>query len=128
MTPYYANIEQETLNNTNFRKVLYTGTHTQLVVMSLNAGEEIGMEVHPAVDQFFRIEQGTARFTVDGQTTELAPDHAFIVPAGSRHNVENIGQDSLKLYTLYSPPNHPEGTVHVTKADADQAEAEEPHQ
>ena len=125
MTSFYANIEQETLNNTNFRKVLYTGAHTQLVVMSLSVGEEIGMEVHPAVDQFFRIEQGTARFTVDGQATELAPDHAFIVPAGAQHNVENVGSDTLKLYTLYSPPNHPAGTVHVTKAAADVAEAGE---
>jgi mannose-6-phosphate isomerase-like protein (cupin superfamily) len=125
MNPYYGNIEQETLSNTNFRKVLYTGAHTQLVVMSLNAGEEIGMEVHSSVDQFFRIEQGTARFTVDGQVTQVSPDQAFIVPAGSQHNVENVGQDTLKLYTLYSPPNHPEGTVHATKAEADAAEEAE---
>ena len=125
MNPFYANIEQETLQNTNFRKVLYTGVHSQLVVMSLNPGEEIGMEVHPSVDQFFRIEQGTVRFDINGQAYEANADQAVIVPAGSQHNVTNIGQEAVKLYTIYSPPNHPDGTIHATKADADTAEAQE---
>jgi len=125
MAPYNGNIEEETLQNTNFRKVLYTGVYEQLVVMSLKPGEEIGMEVHAHVDQFFRIEQGTARFDIDGKAIEADADHAVIVPAGSQHNVTNIGQEAVKLYTIYSPPNHPEGTIHVTKAEADAAEAAE---
>jgi len=128
MNPYHGNIEEETLQNTNFRKVLYTGTHAQLVVMSLNPAEEIGMEVHPSVDQFFRIEQGTAKFDIGGQSFEAGPDQAVIVPAGAEHNVTNVGQEAVKLYTLYSPPNHADGTIHATKADADAAEAEEHHQ
>ncbi len=125
MNPYYGNIEEQTLQNTNFRKVLYTGTHAQLVVMSLNPGEEIGMEVHATVDQFFRIEQGTARFEIDGQIYEAGPSDAVIVPAGAQHNVTNVGQEAVKLYTIYSPPNHADGTIHATKADADAAEATE---
>jgi mannose-6-phosphate isomerase-like protein (cupin superfamily) len=125
MNPYNGNIEQETLQNTNFRKVLYTGTHAQLVVMSLNPSEEIGMEVHDHVDQFFRIEQGTAKFEIDNQVFEVGPDHAIIVPAGSQHNVTNVSDQTLKLYTIYSPPNHPQGTIHATKAEADLAESEE---
>ena len=122
MQAYYGNIEKETLDNTNFRKVLYTGAHTQLVVMSLNPGEEIGTEVHDTVDQFFRIEQGTAQFIIDGQSTEAGPDQVVIIPAGSQHNVESLGPDTLKLYTLYSPPNHPPNTIHATKTEADEAE------
>lgn len=125
MNPYNGNIEEQTIQNNNFRKVLYTGVHSQLVVMSLNPGEEIGAEVHPHVDQFFRIEQGTAKFEIDGQVFESGPDHAVIVPAGSEHNVTNVGQDAVKLYTIYSPPNHPDGTIHATKAEADAAEAAE---
>ena len=125
MNPYYGNIEEETLQNNNFRKVLYTGTHAQLVVMSLNPGEDIGMEVHATVDQFFRIEQGTAKFEIDGQIIEAGPDHAVIVPAGAQHNVTNLSDKTLKLYTIYSPPNHTEGTIHATKAEADAAEAAE---
>ena len=128
MNSYYGNIEEETLQNTNFRQVLYTGTHAQLVVMSLNPGQDIGMEVHPVVDQFFRIEQGIAKFEIDGQSFEAGPSQAVIVPAGSQHNVTNVGQEAVKLYTIYSPPNHADGTIHVTKADADAAEAEEHHQ
>jgi len=125
MNPYYGNIEKETLQNNNFRKVLYTGTHAQLVIMSLNPGEDIGMEVHATVDQFFRIEQGTARFDIDGQAYEAGPSDAVIVPAGAQHNVTCISQQAVKLYTIYSPPNHPEGTIHATKAEANAAEAEE---
>ncbi len=123
MNHYFGNIDKDTLTNTNFRKVLYTGAHAQLVVMNLKVGEEIGMEVHPSVDQFFRVEQGTANFVIDGQTFTVEADHAVIVPAGANHNVINIGQTDLKLYTIYSPPNHPVGTIHATKDEADAAEA-----
>ena len=119
MSGYYINIQEETINNSNFRKVLFTGQHTQLVVMSLKPGEEIGMEVHPAVDQFFRVEQGQAQVTIDGQDHHVKDDDAFIVPAGAQHNVVNNGEADLKLYTLYSPPNHPDNTIHATKAEAD---------
>jgi mannose-6-phosphate isomerase-like protein (cupin superfamily) len=125
MNHYFGNIEQDTLTNANFRKVLYTGAHAQLVVMSLKPGEEIGAEVHPSVDQFFRVEQGTAQFLIDGQTINCGEDQAVIVPAGANHNVINTGQQDLKLYTIYSPPNHPPGTIHPTKLEADAAEAEE---
>ncbi len=90
--------------------------------MSLKVGEEIGMEVHPDVDQFFRIEQGTAKFIIDDQKFEVSADEAVIIPAGAKHNVINSGNTDLKLYTLYSPPNHPDLTVHFTKAEADAAE------
>lgn len=123
MQGYTGNIEELTKQNTNFRQVLYTGKYMQLVVMKLNPGEEIGMEVHPAVDQFFRIEEGQAKFVVGGEETTVNEDGVFIVPAGSEHNVINTGTGELKLYTIYTPPNHPEGTIHVTKAEAEAAEA-----
>lgn len=122
MVGYTANIVQMTEQNTNFRQVLFTGKNMQLVVMSLGVGEEIGIETHPSVDQFFRIEVGQAKFVVNGEETIVAEDGVFIVPAGSEHNVINVGGSALKLYTIYSPPNHPDGTIHVTKADADAAE------
>lgn len=122
MTGYYGNIEKETLNNNFFRKVLYTGKHSQLVVMSLKPNEEIGEEIHETVDQFFRIEQGQAKFVVDGEETIVSEDEVFIVPAGSKHNVINISDKELKLYTIYSPPNHPDGTVHQTKKEAEEYE------
>lgn len=117
-----------TLDNTNFRTVVFTAGHTQLTLMSLAPGEEIGWEAHDHLDQFLRLEQGTARVefgeTEDGvdETHEVEDDWAFIVPAGVWHNVVNIGEDVVKLYSLYSPPEHPDGTVHVTKAEADAAE------
>jgi mannose-6-phosphate isomerase-like protein (cupin superfamily) len=122
MTGFIGNIEEQTLTNKFFRQVLYTGRHAQLVVMSLPPGEEIGMEVHETVDQFFRIERGKAKFIIDGQEQEAADGFAVIVPAGAQHNVINIGEEDLKLYTLYSPPNHPPGTIHQTKAEAMAAE------
>lgn len=126
MSGYSVNVEAETLKNTNFRKVLFTGKHTQLVLMSLKPGEEIGMEVHANVDQFFRVEKGTVKFVVDGQETVIGDGFVYIVPAGSQHNVINVSKtDDVKLYTLYSPPNHPDGTVHATKADAEKAEKAE---
>lgn len=123
MKGFFANIEEKTLNNNNFRQVLFTGQHCQLVVMSLLPNEEIGMEVHQNVDQFFRIEQGTAEFTIDGEKTQANASDVVIVPAGAQHNVTNVSSNPLKLYTIYSPPNHPDGTVHRTKQDAEAAEA-----
>lgn len=122
MNHYHQNIEQQTVNNSNFRQVLWTGQHCQLVVMSLKVGEEIGSEVHPHVDQFFRIEQGQAKFIINGQELTAQQDEAVIVPAGSQHNVINTGSQDLKLYTIYSPPNHPPGTIHSTKSEADEYE------
>ena len=123
-----ANIEQETLKNATFRTVLFTGSKVQLTVMSLRAGEEIGLEQHRDTDQFIRIEEGRARVTFGRtadtveETHELADDDAVIIAAGTWHNVINVGDGDLKLYSLYSPPEHPDGTVHRTKADADEAE------
>ena len=125
MVGFVDNIEEKTEQNNFFRQVLYTGKHTQLVVMSLLPGEEIGMEVHPQVDQFFRIEEGRAKVIIDGEEHEVDEGFAIIVPAGSQHNVINTGSNPLKLYTLYSPPNHPDGTIHRTRAEARAAEEEE---
>ena len=124
MVGFIDNIEEKTEQNNFFRQVLYTGKHTQLVVMSLLPGEEIGMEVHPQVDQFFRIEEGRAKVIIDGEEHEVYEGFAIIVPAGSQHNVVNTGSNPLKLYTLYSPPNHPDGTIHRTRAEAMAAEEE----
>jgi mannose-6-phosphate isomerase-like protein (cupin superfamily) len=124
MVGFIDNIEEKTEQNNFFRQVLYTGKHTQLVVMSLLPGEEIGMEVHPQVDQFFRIEEGRAKVIIDGEEHEVDEGFAIIVPAGSQHNVVNTGSNPLKLYTLYSPPNHPDGTIHPTRAEAMAAEEE----
>jgi mannose-6-phosphate isomerase-like protein (cupin superfamily) len=129
MAGYVGPIEKQTLDNDYFRQVLFTGKHTQLVVMCLQPGEEIGDEVHLNVDQFFRIEQGEATFVFNEKEKHLVKNgEAVIVPAGTYHNVINASkQTKLKLYTLYSPPNHPDKTVHKTKADAAKAEAEKHH-
>jgi len=129
MAGYFGAIEKQTLKNDYFRQVLFTGRYAQLVVMSLKPGEEIGNEVHLNVDQFFRIEQGEATFVLGGKEEHLLKDgDAAIVTAGTYHNVINTSKSTLlKLYTVYSPPNHPDGTVHKTKAEADRAEAEEHH-
>jgi len=129
MTGFVGNIEKLTEKNENFRKVLFTGKYTQLVVMSLKPGEEIGNEVHNTVDQFFRIEEGQAKF-IFHETEEHLVDagSAVVVPAGTFHNVINASPSlPLKLYTLYSPPNHPAGTVHKDKEAAEAAEAAEHH-
>ncbi len=125
MTGYVGKIEKLTLKNTNFRKVLFTGKHAQLVVMCLKPGEEIGAEVHKKVDQFFRIEKGDARFVFKKTEKHLVHEgDAVVVPAGTHHNVVNASKTkALKLYTIYTPPNHPERTVHKTKAQAEAAEA-----
>jgi len=120
MNCYKGNIEEETLKNTFFRHVLFTATHSQLVVMCLKPGEEIGLEVHNTVDQFFRFESGHGKVIVDGIQYEVGDGDAIVVPAGSKHNVINTsGSENLKLYTIYSPPNHPDGTIHKTKTEAE---------
>ncbi|MFA5942509.1 MAG: cupin domain-containing protein [Candidatus Paceibacterota bacterium] len=116
MKGYITNIEQATKENTDYRRVLYTAKHHQLVLMSLAAGEEIGEEVHE-LDQFFRFEAGEGKVVIDGVEHTVKDGDAVIVPEGARHNVVNIGSGTLKLYTIYAPPNHKDGTVHATKAD-----------
>lgn len=119
MTGFCNNIEDITKQNSYFRKVLFTGKYCQLVIMSLKPGEEIGMEVHDNVDQFFRFEDGEGKVIIEDKEYMVQDGSAVIVPAGSRHNVINISQtDDLKLYTIYSPPNHPDGTIHKTKEEA----------
>lgn len=128
MNGYHANIEELTEKNSFFRQVLYTGKYAQLVLMSLKPKEEIGMEVHDTVDQFFRFEEGEGKVIIGDTEYEVKDGDVVIVPAGSQHNVINTSEsEDLKLYTLYSPPNHPDGTVHETKADAVKAEGEEHH-
>lgn len=125
MTGFHADIEAETLSNTNFRKVLFTGTHSQLVVMALQPNEDIGMEVHPNVDQFFRFEVGEGKAVLDGEEVVFKANDVVIVSAGTNHNIINTSTtEPLKLYTIYSPANHPAGTIHATKADAMAAEVE----
>ena len=122
MNGFVDNIEDLTLANKDFRRVVYTGKHTQLVLMSLRKGEEIGEEVHDDRDQFFRVEKGKGEVVIDGERHKIRRDDAIIVPAGARHNVINTGDKSLKLYTLYAPPEHKDGTVHHTKAEAEERE------
>ncbi|MDR3642651.1 MAG: cupin domain-containing protein [Candidatus Doudnabacteria bacterium] len=125
MRGFNSNIEQDTLANTNFRKVLYTGRHSQLVLMSLKPKEEIGMEVHAENDQFFRIEKGQGKCIIDGHEYVLADGTAIVVPAGAQHNVINTSAtEDLKLYTLYSPPHHKDGIVRASKAEAERSEEE----
>jgi mannose-6-phosphate isomerase-like protein (cupin superfamily) len=123
---YFGKIEELTLQNTYFRQVLFTGMHAQLVVMSLKPGEEIGNEIHDNVDQFFRVEKGSAKFIINNSEEHIVVDgDAAIIPAGTWHNIINTSQtDELKLYTIYSPPNHPDGTIHKTKEEALAAEHE----
>jgi mannose-6-phosphate isomerase-like protein (cupin superfamily) len=119
MKGYTIAIEKETRKNTDFRRVLYTGKYSQLVLMSLKAGEEIGMEVHKTVDQFFRFEQGEGNVIIDGVEHRVKDGDAAIVPAGAKHNVVNTSKKSeLKLYTIYSPPEHQDKVVRHTKAEA----------
>ena len=122
MQGFVADIEKLTVENADFRRVLYTGKYLQLVLMTLQPGEEIGAEVHEDHDQFFRIESGSGEVRIDGKATAIKDDDAIIVPAGARHNVVNTGDKPLTLYTLYGPPEHRDGVVHKTKADADASE------
>ncbi|HOD01292.1 MAG TPA: cupin domain-containing protein [bacterium] len=120
MPIFVDNIEKITLENNNFRKVLSTNEHSQLVVMNLKPNEEIGMEVHEKVDQFFRIEAGQGKVIANDQEYEISDGYAIVIPAGTNHNVINTSEtEDLKLYTIYSPANHPDGTINVTKADAE---------
>ena len=117
---FNTNIEKETLENTNFRKVLYTGKHSQLVLMSLKPNEEIGMEVHTDNDQFFRFEKGEGKCVIDGNEYILSDGSVIIVPAGAQHNIINTSStEDLKLYTIYSPAHHKDGIVRATKAEAE---------
>ena len=125
MKGFSTNIESDTLENTNFRKVLYTGKHAQLVLMSLKPNEEIGMETHPDNDQFFRFEAGRGRCVIDGNEYAVGDGSAIIVPAGAEHNIINVSAtEDLKLYTIYSPAHHKDGIVRTTKAEAEAHEAE----
>ena len=120
MKGFNANIEKETLENTNFRKVLYTGKHSQLVLMSLKPLEEIGIEVHTDNDQFFRFEKGEGKVFIDGNEYTVGDGSAIIVPSGAEHNVVNVSEtEDLKLYTIYSPAHHKDGVVRATKALAE---------
>lgn len=119
MKGYITNIEKLALENENFRKVLYTTKQSQLVLMSLAPGEEIGEEVHDDVDQFLRVEQGKGTVILNGVSHEIGDGSAIVVPLGTKHNFINKGSIPLKLYTLYMPPHHRDGTIHTTKAEAD---------
>lgn len=128
--PYVVNVEELTLQNENFRTTAWTGANLQMTLMTIQPGEDIGLEVHEDHDQFLRIEQGTARVEMGPTETELQTwdaedDFAIFVPAGVWHNLTNTGTDTLKLYSIYSPPEHAHGTIHETKAIADAAEAAE---
>jgi len=123
---FSSNIEKDTLENENFRKVLYTAKHCQLVLMTLKPSEEIGMEVHPDNDQFFRFEKGQGKCIIDGNEYAVSDGTAIVIPAGSQHNVINISAvDELKMYTIYSPAHHKDGVVRATKAEAEDPANEE---
>lgn len=119
MKGYIDDIEDRTEDNRDFRRVVYTGQHLQLVLMSIPVDGEIGEETHDDGDQFFRVEEGEGEVMIDGRTTRIEGGSAIVVPAGARHNIVNKGAEPLKLYTLYGPPHHAEGTVQRTKAEAD---------
>lgn len=123
MTGFIQDIEGLAVRNTDFRRVLYTAKHSQLVLMSLKPGEEIGAEVH-TLDQFFRVEEGAGEVVLDGVRTPVRAGFAVVVPAGAMHNIINTGKTPMKLYTVYSPPNHRDGVVHHTRLDA---EADDEH-
>ena len=119
MKGFCSNIEKDTLENENFRKVIYTGKHSQLVLMSLAPKEEIGMEVHIENDQFFRFEKGQGKCIIDGNEYKVSDGFAIVVPAGAEHNVVNVSEtEALKLYTIYSPPHHQDGVVRATRDEA----------
>ena len=121
MKGFIADIEDRTEDNDAFRRVLYTGPNLQLVVMSIEPGDEIGEEVHEHTDQFFRVAQGKGEIVMDGRTTRIESDTAMLVPAGTRHNIRNTGPRALKLYTLYAPPQHEPGTIHRTRGEAEKS-------
>lgn len=118
MKGFVGDIESLTHENDDFRHVVYTGKHLQLVLMTLQPGEEIGAEIHAGHDQFFRVEKGKGEVWIDGLCTAIKRDDAIVVPAGARHNIMNTGDKPLRLYTLYGPPQHRDGTIRATRADA----------
>ena len=118
MKGFVGDIEEQAEDNSDFRRVVYTGKNLQLVLMSLKPGEDIGEEVHKDRDQFFRVENGKGEVLIDGKRSKIKGDDAVLVPAGARHNIVNTGEKPLRLYTLYGPPEHQDGTVHATKTDA----------
>jgi mannose-6-phosphate isomerase-like protein (cupin superfamily) len=123
MAGYVTDIERRTLENERFREVLFTGPHSQLVVMALRPGEDIGLETHDDVDQFIRVEAGQGKVVLNGREQAVQDGSAIVIPAGTEHNVVNSSRtEPLKLYTIYSPPEHPDGTVHATKAEAEEYE------
>lgn len=124
MKGYFGHLEEDVKQNSNFRKVLYTGHHSQLVLMSLLPGEDIGEEIHPENDQFFRFDQGTGKVIIDGNEYEVKDGDAVLVPAGAKHNVINTGSEPLRFYTIYSPPHHKDAIVRETKKEAMEQEAE----
>jgi len=120
---FVINIEEATKENDNFRRVLYTAKHSQLVLMSLKPGEEIGEEVHNNLDQFFRFEEGEGKVVIEGEEFQIKDGFAVVIPAGTKHNIINTSSEMpLKLYTIYSPPNHQDGTIHKTKEEAESSE------
>ena len=121
MKGFAENIEKLTEDNSDFRRVLYTGKNLQLVLMAIAPGDEIGAEIHHDRDQFFRFEEGEGEVWIDGVATRVKADDGVVVPAGAKHNVVNSGSEPLRLYTIYGPPEHIDGTVHRTKAEADAA-------
>ena len=126
MSGYFAHLEDETVSNSNFRRVLFTAKHSQLVLMALKPGEEIGMETHPDNDQFFRFDQGEGEVVVDGEVFGVRDGDAVMVPAGSEHNVVNTSAEmALKFYTIYAPAHHSDGTIHATREEAMAAEEAE---
>jgi mannose-6-phosphate isomerase-like protein (cupin superfamily) len=122
MKGYVEDIEAVTERNNDFRRVVYTGPHLQLVVMSIQPGDEIGEEVHDDTDQFLRIEVGRGEVVINSRSSVVEGDSGIVVPAGARHNVVNTGDKPLKLYTIYAPPHHADGTIHRTKADAERSD------
>ncbi|MCA9478213.1 MAG: cupin domain-containing protein [Nanoarchaeota archaeon] len=128
MKPYFGNIEKETLDNTDYRRVLYTGPQMQLVVMSLKVGEEIPQEQHDDIDQFIRVEKGSAYVKIDEEEFTLSDDDVVIVPSGTKHYVKNTSEtEDLKVYTIYTPAEHEDGTVHKTFEEAKEAEHHHHH-
>jgi mannose-6-phosphate isomerase-like protein (cupin superfamily) len=128
MSGFSINIEEKTLENDNFRKVLYTTPRSQVVVMTVQAGDEIGLETHQGHDQFIRVEAGQGVAVLNGEQHALEDGTAIVIPAGTEHNVINTSSvEPLRLYTIYTPPEHPEGTVHRTKAEADEYERQHGH-
>lgn len=122
MKGFVGNIEKLTETNSDFRRVLYTGENLQLVLMALKPGEDIGEEIHEDRDQFFRVEKGSGKVMIDGVATKIKDDDAIVVPAGSRHNIANTGNEPLLFYTIYGPPEHVDGLVCATKAEAESIE------